>query len=87
MHIRRGFFYLLDYVTPAEKFQIGNRKKKKKKMPWTLCIVIFTMFIKVEGCVKKINFFSSNDNFTIIFYDTKSKYLPSGVRQNPFFFF
>ena len=29
--IRLGLFYLLDYVTPAEIFQIGDRKKKKKK--------------------------------------------------------
>ena len=27
--IRRAFFfYLLDYITPAENFQIGDRKKK-----------------------------------------------------------
>ena len=28
--VRRDLFYLLDYVTPAEIFQIGDRKKKKK---------------------------------------------------------
>ena len=27
--VRRGIFYLLDYVTPSENFQIGDRKKKK----------------------------------------------------------
>ena len=27
----RHLFYLLDYVTLTEFFQIGNRKKKKKK--------------------------------------------------------
>ena len=30
----RGFFYLLDYVTPTEIFQIGNRQEKNKT--WTL---------------------------------------------------
>ena len=36
-------FYLLDYVTPTEIFQIGDckKKKKKKKITWTLFIVIF----------------------------------------------
>ena len=27
---RRDLFYLLDYVTPTEIFQIGDRKKKRK---------------------------------------------------------
>ena len=27
--VKRGFFYLLDYVTPTEIFQIGDHKKKK----------------------------------------------------------
>ena len=27
-------FYFLDYVTPTEIFQIGDRKKKKKKLTW-----------------------------------------------------
>ena len=31
MGIRRGFFYLLDFVTSTEIFQIGDGKKKKKK--------------------------------------------------------
>ena len=31
--LRRGFFYLLDYVTSAEIFQIGNRKKKEDMDP------------------------------------------------------
>ena len=31
MFIRRDLFYLLDYVTPTENFQIGDRKIKNKK--------------------------------------------------------
>ena len=27
-HFRRGFFYLLDYVTSTDIFQIGDRKKR-----------------------------------------------------------
>ena len=30
LNIRRDLFYLLDYVTPNEIFQIGDRKKKKE---------------------------------------------------------
>ena len=29
--VRPGFFCLLDYVTLTEIFQIGDRKKKKKR--------------------------------------------------------
>ena len=28
-YVRRDLFYLLDYVTPSEIFQIGDRKKKR----------------------------------------------------------
>ena len=37
--VRRGFFYLLDYVTSSEIFQIGDCKKKKKT--WSPFIIIF----------------------------------------------
>ena len=29
--LRRHLFYLLDYVTTSEKFQIGDREKNKNK--------------------------------------------------------
>ena len=29
--LRRGFFYLLDYVTSTDFSQMGDRQKKKKK--------------------------------------------------------
>ena len=31
LFIRRDLFYLLDYVTQAEIFQISDRKQKKRK--------------------------------------------------------
>ena len=31
LYVRRWFFYLLDYGTPTQFLQIGERKKKKKK--------------------------------------------------------
>ena len=39
--VRRGFFYLLDYVTPTEIFQIGDRKIEKK-ITCTPFVVVFT---------------------------------------------
>ena len=45
--IRRDLFYLLDYVTPSEIFQIGDRKKEKKDILWnkSLCTVIFWTWV------------------------------------------
>ena len=44
-------FYLLDYVTSTEIFQIGDRKRK---ITWALFILIFMWFNKAEFCFKKI---------------------------------
>ena len=39
-HLRRDLFYLLDYVTPSEIFQIGDCKKKEKKKSEINCYVL-----------------------------------------------
>ena len=42
--LRRDLFYLLDYVTPSENFQIGNSKKKKDMVKYILkyCVIFRT---------------------------------------------
>ena len=55
---RQQFFYLLDYVTPIENFQIGDHKKKKDMDSFysNICIV-FERFTNVEQSFKiTINF-------------------------------
>ena len=79
---RRFFFYLLDYVTSAEIFRIGDHKKKKKKKTWTPFIVIFTQFTKAERYFKIIIYSGISDY-------AKNKLFRGDVRQKSFtlFFF
>ena len=48
-----GVFYLLDYVTSTDLFQISDRKKKKKKeKTWTPFIIILRSLPKLSDVLK-----------------------------------
>ena len=73
LHIQQGegFFYLLDYVTPTENFQIGNCDKKRHgSLLYHIFYIVYKIII-----------------FLMISDDTKNKQFRSGVSQNSSFFF
>ena len=67
----------MDYVTPTEIVQIGDRKK----LTWILSFCNF--YVDKRSRVM----FQNNNYHREISDGTKNKQFCSNIRQNPFFFF